>query len=222
MGKKSRQKAERRPVVRRRDEIVEALWDQYEFIEVSAALFDEGHESEAKRIATALRILTRDTRTSKSVLGQLDLLDRIKMLNTSVAVNARNQLSTSGLVAIQVQRGGLRYIPLLNDYPNSTEPVLLPYHRWLTDPIANAGGRTWSRQDLILHVADKDGGTHVDPTVPEPFHNLSRNNAMGWYANSAAARDPAPPENRYDLTAIRQIGHEMLMSIRRFHAEGTI
>lgn len=222
MGRKSRQKAERRPVVRRRDEIVEALWEQYTFIEDSAASFDEGHESEAKRIAAALRILTRDTRSSRSVLGQLDLLDRIKMLNTSAAVNARNQLSTSGLVAIQAQHGGPRYVPLLNDYPNSTEPVLVPYHRWLTDPIAKAEGRTWSREDLIRHVADKDGGAHVDPSLPEPFHNLSRNNSMGWYASSADTQDPAPPKNRYDLTAIRQIGHEMLMSIRRLHAEGTI
>jgi hypothetical protein len=47
------------------------LAEQLQFLQVSAAAFDAGFEGEAKRLAVVLRILLHDTKSSKSLLGQL-------------------------------------------------------------------------------------------------------------------------------------------------------
>src|SRR5271166_5839662 len=59
-----------------------ALQIQQRFLENSANLFDEGCFVEGLRLATSIRILLHDTCTSKSLLGQLGLIDKIHFLSS--------------------------------------------------------------------------------------------------------------------------------------------
>jgi hypothetical protein len=52
------------------------------FIRRSCELFDQGHQEEGIRIATALRVLLHDTQRSKSLLSHLKV-KRIMKLNSS-------------------------------------------------------------------------------------------------------------------------------------------
>lgn len=54
----------------RRDLAVK-LREQLEFIERSCSAYDEGHRSEAIRIAVAIRVLLHDSRTSTSLMKHL-------------------------------------------------------------------------------------------------------------------------------------------------------
>lgn len=67
---------------------------------------------------------------------------------------------------------------------------------------------TLSRRDLILALANQDGGAHVDPGLSEKYARLSRHNSLGWVL--APGDRPIPNAER---AAIRQISHEVLWTL---------
>ena len=62
-----------------------------------------------------------------------------------------------------------------------------------------------SRKDLILAVANKDGGVHGDSVLDEKYANLSRRNTLGWRFSNV--KGDVPLEG-LEKVAIRQIAHE--------------
>ncbi len=68
-----------------------------------------------------------------------------------------------------------------------------------------------TRCDLVLNVADSDGGAHVDPSLDEAYMDLSRNNSLGWILREGDAVGPFPPPV---MACVRQIGHEVLVTLR--------
>lgn len=56
------------------EELQAHLAEQLGFLERSADAFDNGYEDEAKRMATAIRVLVHDTNQSISLLKQLGRL----------------------------------------------------------------------------------------------------------------------------------------------------
>jgi len=71
----------------------------------------------------------------------------------------------------------------------------------------------FSRRDLVLALANKDGGAHVDPALDESYNNLSRKNSVGWIAHHSSGVET--PVNEIELYSVRQIAYELLMSIDR-------
>jgi len=58
---------------------------------------------------------------------------------------------------------------------------MIPFVQWWNDPVLkDQQGRTFNRRELILNVADTDGGAHVDPELDEKYMELSRKNSLGW------------------------------------------
>ncbi len=142
MGKKSRSKADRRRVRREFNDLSQQFWEQVDFIESSATLFDQGKEHEAKRIAVSLRILVHESGRSHSLLGQLTKVTQLLMLNTSAGVNPHNIVPTAGLVAVEVSKDGARYVPTLSDTPQ-VEPQLLSLKNWATMAVTKLGSVEW-------------------------------------------------------------------------------
>jgi hypothetical protein len=68
------------------DELAAHLAEQLQFIEASADAFDKGFEGEAKRLAVTLRVLLHDTKSSRSLLGQLGRKN-IDFLDTAIPFN---------------------------------------------------------------------------------------------------------------------------------------
>ena len=90
---------------------------------------------------------------------------------------------------------------------------------------------TLSRGDLVLTVAEKDGGVHVDVDLTTPYYALSRLNALRWTSNAKGidmfipieGKNPSPPPEGHAAlgevigpvsASMRQISHETLKSIR--------
>ena len=64
-----------------------------------------------------------------------------------------------------------------------------------------------TRKDLVLSVADQDGGAHVDANLNETYGRLSREHSLGWVAMYGQVERPILQPER---AAVRQIAHEVL------------
>jgi hypothetical protein len=148
----------KRPITR--SELRAHLEQQLGFLELSAASFDEGYESEAKRLAVTLRVLLHDTPKSHSLLGQLGKADQA-FADTALDFDPTNPVPYSGLVFEALGPPKTRHVALLDDAPvcGST-----PFHAWWTAPLfVDNERKILTRKDLILFAVNQDGGAHVDP-----------------------------------------------------------
>ena len=73
-------------------------------------------------------------------------------------------------------------------------------------------GKTFCRRDLILNVADTDGGAHVDPYLDEAYMGLSRKNSLGWIFFNGNIEEAF--RGRPELACMRQIAEEVLITLR--------
>ncbi len=192
-------------------ELDEHLREQLQFLETSADAFDRGIDSEAKRLAGTLRLLLHDTSKSKSLLGQLGMKG-VDFCDTAFLFDPDNLLSYMGLLKLQFSSAGLQYKPNLDDEPNSC-PRKVNFGDWWEKTVvfADHDRKLIYRKDLVLNIADQDGGVHVDPTLNETYAKLSRLNSLGLvYTQGNVSRLPKSPER----AAVRQIAHEVLKTLK--------
>lgn len=191
-----------------KEDLNEQLKEQISFIKRSAEAYDKGHPEEAKRIALHVRILIHDTRYSHSLLKQLNILNDIKFVDTAMERIKNDNVKTAwaGLTLIQANK----YIPILDWNINAAQKV--DFERWWNGVVfVDFLNNEFTRKDLILSVADQDGGAHVDPKLSEPYAFLSRENSLGQkYSQNGKTWEDFEGAH---LAAIRQIGHEILKTL---------
>jgi hypothetical protein len=94
----------------------------------------------------------------------------------------------------------------------------IPFVDWWNTPVLKDNcGRTLCRRELVLNVADTDGGAHVDPELEEAYMAISRENSLGWEFSTGTKNSSL--EGRPELACIRQIAHELLSTIHQFVPE---
>jgi hypothetical protein len=97
--------------------------------------------------------------------------------------------------------------------------------------LTDAVSASFARRDFVLRVANKDGGAHVEATLPTAYAGLSRENSMGLgqappsEPNSAGLSfriegttrvpdpDATPPANNIALASVPQIAVELVASL---------
>jgi hypothetical protein len=183
--------------------------EQIEFLQASSGAYDSGNEGEAKRLAATIRVLLHDTGKSVSLLTQLGLKDKIAYTDTAVPIQPENLMNTVGLAMMRTTVGvGGSYVPPLGELapPRLKPPVL--FDDWWMSPVTKVRDTTWSRRDYVLTVANKEGGSHVDPALDDQWRELTTHNALGWmYFDEITGekpfdRDPA-------LASVRQIAYKL-------------
>ena len=195
--------------VKTEDELLGHLLVQIAFLERSASWYDNGAEEEAIRLAIAIRILVHDTNNSKSLLIQLNKKG-INFYDSAVPY-IPNAFQTPCLTGIRMSTSGsAEYKAPLDD----RNMVKIDFKKWWEDNVIfeDMAGNRFTRKDLVLNVADKDGGAHVDPKLQEAYANLSRFNLTGLklYVN----RKQRNFKNTPVLPSIRQIAHEVLKTLK--------
>ena len=198
-------------------ELQHHLEQQVGFLCRSSEAFDAGHEDEAKRLAVVMRTLLHDTKNSESLLRQLDLLPDLLFYDTASPINPRNLAATDGLTFMHLSvspSAGAEAVyeaPLDSPRPDSSS-ALRGFSDWWNRPvIKDSRGSQFSRRDLVLNVADRDGGAHVDPTLDEEYVALTRDNSMGWtFGQGDETPKSFPPPH---LASIRQVAHEVLATL---------
>lgn len=201
-------------IAQSREELEDHLRDQLSFLRSSATAFDAGNQSEAKRLATVLRILLHNREPhSHALLVQLSVRHVWSWLDTAGPLEPHNLLSSHRLVAtkLMLDAGGGTigsYEAMLGDYaPTPGRGARIPFKTWWRSTVMRDSSREeFSRFDLVAALANQDGGAHVDPKLREAYHRLSRSNSLGWLAvhpdGDRPLGNPVPP-------SIRQIAYEV-------------
>lgn len=203
-----------------KDALLAHLRDQIYFIIDSAISYDNGFEGEAKRLAANIRILVHDTRSCSALLTQLNKMN-ILFYDSASAFDPMNRLTSNCLTTMKVSaenRGELKgeYIaPLDNLSGRKSKNRKVSFDRWQKRNIIYKDnvGSEFNRRDLILNVADKEGGAHVDPKLDQSYASLSKSQSLAQKIRTSDGRvkefenSPIPP-------SIRQISHEVLKTLK--------
>lgn len=200
-------------VKRQKDELKRELIEQLQLLRHSCQAFDNGLEAVGKHISLSLRVLLHDHRQSRALLDQLGFRSG-SYLTSAPPLNPRNLLTECNLVAMQVSSTRARYLPLIAIGGGPIPLWPIPFVNWWNDAVLKDNkGRTFCRRELVLHIADTDGGAHVDPELDEAYMAISRENSLGWVFGDRNIANPV--EGRPELVCMRQIAHELLSTLHQ-------
>lgn len=216
MGRASRRKRQAQGQRRDRPALIEKLKDQVQLLRVLGDSFDSGTRVVGYPLATTIRILVHQTQSSDALLAQMGELSKMRFLDTSLPINPQNLLkSHGGLVLMKMTSGtGVEWVPRKEVPPMpSAPPRQVPFRSWWdSDVTRDSAGNLWSRRSMVLSVANKEGGAHIDPSQPLDIRAIEEENSMGWtYRDSLVTDQPA--SNGPLLPSIRQVAYELELSI---------
>ena len=217
MGKASNRKQQARAQLRDRPELIEKIREQVQLLDILGEQFDAGHRVVGYPLATVVRVLVHDTAQSHALLAQVGELTTTKFLDTSAPINPRNLISDFGLVVMQMTIGkGNEWVPrcAAPSFPVATPRDVAFTSWWGTDVMKDAKGRTWSRRGMVLAIANKEGGAHIDPQQPIDIRAIEVENSMGWKYVDPVKGD-VPMREGPLLPSIREIAYELEHSIAR-------
>lgn len=179
-------------------------------------------EIEAKRLAVIVRTLLHDTSKSTSLLSHLSVKSHFKYIDTKFSNDERLHSMTGmhgvegspnqyiGLVAKVNDGNSLLAVPLfmqhLPEWYQSYQRK--SFEQWWGDVIIDINGHKQTRNTLILNVANKDGGAHVDESQPMDYHAIKNTNVR-LKVNGIQT----PFERNVVYASVAQIAWELLNSV---------
>lgn len=203
-------------ILQTKQDLDRQLKDQFTLLEALADSYDAGNIIVAKSIATTIRVLVHDTANSHSLLGQLGMKTK-KFYDTalfldddSISADVVRVGSFCGLAGIGV---GIKenFVPFLDDAPTKIFGYVDFNDYWNRVIFIDQQSNSFTRKEIILAVANQDGGAHVDPRIEEKYKKLAHDNALGWMASADGKTWGVLPGS--ELAAIRQIAHEFLRTL---------
>jgi hypothetical protein len=230
-----------------KEDLTTHLREQLQFLRASVTSFDEGFEGEAKRLAATVRVLVHDTKSSKSLLHLLGIKSVVRMHDTAIPFDPANLLPHQGLVSMRIDvpegsgttavtftvfgvnepdtdapsdkaRAKVTYVPRVSTPNNMVEPRDVSFNHWWEEIVIKDGaGQRFSRKDLIMAMANKEGGSHVDPQLDDKYAKLARFNSQGWQVQTGEIKSPL--DNSVVAATVRQIAHELSVSIRNTYPD---
>lgn len=204
-----------------RTELEGHLREQVAFLRASVRAYDGGFAGEAKRLAVVVRVLVHDTSASISLLSQLNLKG-IQLFDTAYDYDPRKYFhSFHGLAMMQTGASSRMFVPRCAVPPKPfDEPLkLVPFDQWWNKVvIVDAKRNQFTRQQLVLTLSNREGGAHVDPTLDDAYTALTRGYSM---ATHYRFKDQEGPFGGIELASVRQIAHEVLLSLEKSCPEHT-
>lgn len=195
-----------------------------EFLDLLSALCDSydslDKEVLALPISTAIRVLVHDTEKSTSLLKHLGKKD-IEFLSTNHKTpNESVHLGLVRRINVGVKNGiggEAKYWPLCNEkyfsMPNSKNSLTF-INWWETEVIFSSSNSGLTRKDLVLAVANKDGGAHFESKVKKKYDDFRHT----WSGGSTLVGTKSGIKRGYDnipiYPAIRQIAYELLCTLK--------
>lgn len=166
--------------------------------------FDSGHPDTAFIMANSLRAIFKNTRGQTSILKLLDS-ENIRILSTvEPQGDVRGLISYDGLLHMRFSRRASFVAPL----GQAPHKEFIPVSDWYEQVVSIHSGHVYSRQSLILCVAENDSGTHVDPKLPKGYETLK---SGVWTGYDEKTREKFAIED-LQLLMIRQIVYEVVNS----------
>lgn len=162
-------------------EVEKRFVSQLGFLQRSMEDYDAGNEDEVLRMAVALRTLLHKTKSSHPLISQIGLENAL--LISFCETHERNLMSDYGLTKWEMNADGVRYRPLLEGANRNARWLGVPEWQQEEVIILREMGRELriTRWDLVLALANQDGGAHSDPDgVPEDYFALVHGHFGGF------------------------------------------
>jgi hypothetical protein len=200
---------------RSKEDFLVRLREQAEFLLTSARGFYAGNYAESVRIATALRVLVYETSQSKSLLRSIQPngLD-LSILNHVADIPPGEEVFN---FAVSIRVDGLAVFPSVD--LTSAHYSLCAIGAWWDRRVFSfwSTGKqelsvpvVFTRKQIIRILANKEGGTHVDPTVDSAYARLLTDQPLQFEVQGVPV---ATPDLARFLAA--QSGVEMLDCLKR-------
>lgn len=187
-------------------ELIRHLKRQIVFLKNSIAAYDRGDVEEAVRIAVVLRVLCHDHGTTSISLFQQLGANAPKLISTGPPASRviPPDIDFGTLLSGQIFGHTIEFGPVDRASPE------VDYPQWWGERIFIRDRKMYSRKDVVLAAANKDGGAHVD----EPNRNLTALVESFWVRTSTLAdgsKVVTPIENNH-FAILRRLGEELLVS----------
>ena len=187
-------------------ELVKQLRRQLDFIRNSASAYDAGHSEEALRIGVAIRVLLHDTKFSNSLLNQMGRKESLKLITTAKEIpeDLLAELDFGECLAGMVIGSSIEYSPVPDGMPT------ISCIEWWAQPVFIRDKVMYTRKDVVLSAANKDGGAHVD----EPDEKLQALQTALWtktQTNADGQTTTIPMEDNH-FRMLRRFADELLLS----------
>jgi hypothetical protein len=182
---------------------------QLGFLWRSCDAYDRGHEDEAVRIATVIRVLIHSTPQSTSLLKHLNAID-INLSSTVSNLDQSKSVFLSGMGRLTITGTNSTWKPNTDCKAIDRQ---ISVAAWWDQVVYILGEVRATRKRLVLAAANKDGGAHVDSNLTTEYETLMTTGERGWfyYSPTSNNRDFQPIMNAH-LVYIRQMGFELLNS----------
>lgn len=140
------------------EDLAAHLKRQLIFLRNSVAAYDNGFVEEAIRIGVVIRVLCHDTQSSVSLLKQMGQKATLRLVTTAKTLSndLLADMDFGELMAGMTFGHTLEYDPVPEDSP----AILCP--DWWEQPVFIRDKTAYTRKDVVLSAANKDGGAHVD------------------------------------------------------------
>jgi len=186
----------------------EHLKRQLNYLERSCTSYDEGYHDESIRIATVIRVLTHDTKSSTSLLKYLRATS-VNILSTTLEPSPETTYYVGmGMVNMVGQESS--FVPTLGNGPPIND--YLPVTSWLEGVVYVLDGHRISRKIIILTAANKDGGAHVDKKLTEEYELLKRECGIGKLIYHENGNHTEQLLDNAHYVSLRQMAYEILNS----------
>lgn len=187
---------------------------QLRFIERSCAVYDEGYTDEAIQIAVRIRVILHPGgKRSRSLLQHLNS-GRIPLLTTSEGAPDREDLiHYDGLSSFRVSSDGKSVSSFYG--PGEDDALHAEYtkaDRWWQQIVLFAEGTGYSRRDIVLGVAEQEGGAHVAAAPTADFQRLMTPGLMWDLVEVADGVETITPAADVRFKYVQQMAYELLNS----------
>lgn len=166
----------------------EKLEEQRHLLGKSISDFASGDLAEGVRLAIAIRVLVHETGSSKPLLGQLTsnylqlpILDRKPATDSDEKLppGTHKAVVMSVPISVHLSEKGVFFNPKL-EAENFAPSILGRW--WIRACLILPGLGAFSRKEIVLGLADKEGGAHVDVNLSPRYRQLmqSKQLQIGW------------------------------------------
>jgi hypothetical protein len=213
---------------RTRDALLGELDELVRSVKSAGELFDQGRYVEAKVLAAQVSRLVHEADGSRSLIERLGVANRLTWVDTAGVLNPKASCSAACLTLMKVRTGAKgygEYVPKLSLYPPA--PIRtrsgghidrgsrIPFDHWWTNPVVkDADGAEYSRKQLVLALAGKDTA-HADAETAAAYAALAGSPSLGWVVSEGPGSATSAFERNPVMASVRQIGFEVLQTIRQ-------
>lgn len=208
---------------REKSDYIELLKEQVDFMVDACEQFDKGKFNAAKLLATNIRTIVHQTKSSTSLLTHLEKQNQIKFYNTSSMPKKAVYFLSMVFMCVAVKKVPTQVL----EY----EPIFLPifkpkeYHgsrwlefdKWWNRKIIISDQLTFTRSEMVRFMANQDGGTHIDDGVVEKYYKIAKaTESMFYLTTKSLDQDPyqkGEPYKYLHFAIVRQIAHELIITL---------